>query len=92
MSLTLEALTDEVLRLAPDDRSKLIRKIVASLDDVPQPDTASEAIAAAWDEEIARRVANMDAGRTHWIPSDVVIGDLRAKISAAKAAHATHAG
>ena len=90
MSFTLEALTDEVLRLAPEDRSRLLRDVVASLDD--ESDDSPEAVAAAWDEEISRRVNDMDAGRTHWIPGDIVIAELRAKIDAAKAAHATHAG
>ena len=90
MSLTLEALTDEVLRLAPDDRSRLLRDVVASLDGAS--DDSPDAVGAAWDEEITRRVNDMDAGRTHWIPGDVVIAELRAKISAAKATCATHAG
>ena len=76
MSLTLEVLRAEVLRLAPDDRSRLLRDVVASLDD--KSDDSPEAAAAAWDEEIARRVAEMDAGLTEWIPGDVVMAELRA--------------
>ena len=50
-----------------------------------EPEESPEAIAKAWDEEIARRVADMEAGRTHWTPADEVMTRLRAKISAAKA-------
>jgi hypothetical protein len=41
-------------------------------------------IAQAWDEEIARRVADMDAGRTEWIPADEVMARLRDKIATAR--------
>ena len=47
-----------------------------------------EAIAKAWDEEIDRRIDNMDAGRTKWIPGDEALARIRARISEAKAAHA----
>ena len=76
MSLTLEALTDEVLRLAPKDRSRLLRDVVASLDD--ESDDSPEAVAAAWDEEIARRVADMDAGLTEWVPGEEAMRRLYA--------------
>ena len=48
------------------------------------PEESPGAIAKAWDEEIARRVADMEAGRTQWIPADVVMTQLREKIVAAK--------
>ena len=38
------------------------------------------AIARAWDEEIARRVADMEAGRTEWVPADEVMARLHNKI------------
>ena len=43
-----------------------------------------EAIALAWDEEIARRVADMDAGKTVWIPADEVFARLDAIIEKAR--------
>ena len=45
---------------------------------------APEETARAWDEEIARRVAKMEAGRTEWIGVDEVLRNLRRKIEAAR--------
>ena len=50
-----------------------------------EPEESPEAIAKAWDEEIARRVAHMEAGRTQWTAADEVMTRLRTKISTAKA-------
>lgn len=52
------------------------------------PTDTPEAIAQAWDEEIARRRADMEAGRTQWIPADEAMSRIRARITAAKASHA----
>ena len=84
MTQILEKLETEALQLSPPERELLIHRLIVSLEgelkDTP------EAIAQAWDEEIARRVADMEAGRTQWIPADEVMARLRAKINAAKAA------
>ena len=61
---------------------QIIHRLIVSLDGVPEESPG--AIAKAWDEEIARRVADMEAGRTQWIPADVVMTQLREKIVAAK--------
>ena len=64
------------------ERSELAHRLLVSLDG--EPEDSPEAIARAWDEEIARRVADMNAGRTKWIPADAVMAKLHAKIAAAK--------
>ena len=83
MATILEELEEQALHLTPEERSQLIHRLIVSLEGTPE-DTP-EAIAIAWDKEIARRVADMEAGRTQWIPADEVMARLRAKISAAKA-------
>ena len=65
---------------------ELIHRLIVSLEGAP--DESPAAIAQAWDEEIARRVADMEAGRTQWIPADEAMSRIREKIRAAKAAHA----
>ena len=82
MATILEELENQALQLSPPERSKLIHRLIVSLDG--DPTESPEAIAKAWDEEIARRVADMEAGRTKWIPADEVMARLRAKIHAAK--------
>jgi putative addiction module component (TIGR02574 family) len=78
MATNLEQIEALALGLPPKERGELAHRLIVSLDGEP------EEIAKAWDEEIARRVEDMDAGRTQWIPADEVMAHLRAKISAAK--------
>lgn len=83
MAAILEDLENQALRLPPKERSELIHRLIVSLDGAPEE--SPEAIAKAWDEEIARRVADMEAGRTKWIPAEEVMMRLRTKINTAKA-------
>lgn len=82
MATLLEELEEQALHLSPKDRGQLIHRLIVSLEG--RPEDTPEAIAQAWDEEVARRLADMDAGRTQWIPADEVMARLRAKISEAK--------
>ncbi len=86
MAITLAEIEAQALQLTPRERSELAHRLIVSLDG-PVEDTP-EAIAQAWAEEIARRVADMDAGRTRWIPADEAMRRVRERIAAAKAAHA----
>jgi len=83
MGAMIEELEAQALKLTPRERSELIHRLIASLEG--EPEDAPEAIAKAWDEVITRRVADMEAGRTQWIPADEVMKHLRARIDAAKA-------
>lgn len=83
MAIILDELENQALRLSPKDRGELIHRLIVSLDG--EPEESPEVIAKAWDEEISRRVDDMEAGRTQWIPADEVMIRLRTKINAAKA-------
>ncbi|MGP1679803.1 MAG: addiction module protein [Burkholderiales bacterium] len=83
MAANLKEIESQALQLSPEERGELIHRLVISLEG--EPEDSPEAIAKAWDEEIARRVADMEAGRTQWIPADAVMAHLRARINAAKA-------
>ena len=80
MAALLQKIEDEALQLSPKERSELIHRLIVSLDGAPEE--SPEAIAKAWDEEIARRVADMEAGRTKWIPAEEVFKEIDAIISA----------
>jgi putative addiction module component (TIGR02574 family) len=82
MATLLEELVQRALRLSPEARRQLIHRLMASLEG--ESEDTPEAIAQAWDEEIARRVADMEAGCVQWIPGDEVMARIHAKISAAK--------
>ncbi|MGE3298509.1 MAG: addiction module protein [Porticoccaceae bacterium] len=86
MAATLKELETQALQLSPQERGELIHRLITSLEGVPKD--SPKAIAEAWGEEIARRVAEMEAGRTQWIAADEVMSRIRARIDAAKAAHA----
>ena len=82
MGTLLKEIEAQAMQLPQNEQDELIHRLIVSRDGAPQD--SPEAIAKAWDEEIARRVADMDAGRTKWTPADEVMTKLRAKIAAAK--------
>ena len=75
MTSLLEELESQALQLSLQDRQELILRLIISLD-TGSEDTPT-AIAQAWDKEILRRVEDMDADRTRWIPADEVMSRLR---------------
>ena len=62
MGAILKEIEEQALRLPPKERSELAHRLLVSLDG--EPEDSPEVSARAWDEEIARRVADMNAGRT----------------------------
>jgi putative addiction module component (TIGR02574 family) len=79
MSAVLEELKAQALKLSPPDRDELVRALIASIDG--ESEDTPETIARAWDEEIARRVAELDAGKTVGIPAEQVFAEIRALIA-----------
>jgi putative addiction module component (TIGR02574 family) len=73
MSIPIEVLEAEVLSLAPAERSRLLDRLLASLD----PDPAWE---EAWAQEADRREAEIAAGRSRWLPGEEVVARLRAQV------------
>ena len=82
MGAILKEIEEQALQLPLKERSELAHSLLVSLDG--EPEESPEAIAKAWDEEIARRVADMDAGRTKWIPADEVFKEIDAIIAGQK--------
>jgi len=56
---------------------KLAQRLIASLDDGADDDPAE--VERAWEEEIRRRVAELDAGTAELIPADEVFAELRSR-------------
>ena len=80
MATNLEQIEALALGLPPKERGELAHRLIVSLDG--EPEGTPEEIAQAWDEEIARRVADMEAGRTKWIPAEEVFAEIDALIAA----------
>ncbi len=72
MSVTLEALKSQLGALPNRDRAELARFLIDSLE--PGADDDAE---AAWETELARRVADIRAGRVVGKPADQVFAELR---------------
>ncbi len=78
MSTVLDELKAQALKLSPPDRDELLSALIASLDGEPEG-TRGE-IARAWDEEIERRIAQLDNGEVEAVPFEAVMAELRAKL------------
>ena len=73
MSIPVEVLELEVLNLPPAERSRLLDRLLASLD--PDPDWED-----AWAKEIDRREAEIAAGRAAWVPGEEAVARIRSQL------------
>jgi putative addiction module component (TIGR02574 family) len=76
----LSELLEKALALSTQDRGLLIDRLIASLDEEP----AEEAVEAAWDEEIKRRVDDIRSGRVETLPGEKLLSRLKARLRDAK--------
>ncbi len=74
MASNIDKLQAEAMALPAAERAELAERLWTSVE--PQAD-----IDAAWDDEIARRVADLEAGRTAGIPAEQVLAEVRAMIA-----------
>lgn len=79
MPTPLEELKARALELSPSDRDELVRTLIASIDG--EPEGAPDEITRAWEEEISRRIADLDSGKTVGIPFEEVMAEIRAMIA-----------
>ena len=71
MSDLVEELAHKARALPPEDRVRLAEELLATLQEV-DPE-----IEAAWDEEIRRRIAEIDSGKAKLIPAEEVFAEVR---------------
>ena len=74
MAINLEQIEALALALPLKERGELAHRLIVSLDG--EPEGTPEEIAKAWDEEIARRVAEIDAGTAVLIPEEEVFAEI----------------
>ena len=72
--MDVDPLAREAARLSADDQHALLDRIVDTL-----ASAAERQVAEAWDEEIARRVEDLDSGRATTIPWTEVKQRLHAR-------------
>ena len=75
MNASLETVEAAALQLSVEERAELIERLI---DTVLPP----APLHPAWEAEIARRVAEMDAGLVEGIPAEQVFAEMRALIDA----------
>ncbi len=78
--MTQEAteLLKKALTLSAEERAQLVDALLESLDE-PREDPA--VVEAAWNEEIARRIADLDSGKAKTIPWEEVRLRASAKLT-----------
>ena len=72
MSTTLDALSHDALVLPPDQRMALAYRLLVSVE--PEPEPGAD---AAWEAEIAQRIARFDAGQSQTVSASEVFARLR---------------
>jgi putative addiction module component (TIGR02574 family) len=70
MSVDLEVLEAEALKLSAQERARLVDRLIASLSDDADVDEA-------WAAEVERRIAEVEAGRVSMVPAVDVIARAR---------------
>ena len=75
MSTTLESVEAAALELTAEERAALIERLIDTV--IPAPP-----LHPAWEAEIARRIAELDAGTVECIPAEKVFAEMRALIEA----------
>ena len=77
MSRPLEKVEADALELSIRERARLAQRLLVSLDEELEDDPAE--VEVAWEEEIRRRIAEIDAGTAELIPGEEVLAELRAR-------------
>lgn len=67
----IDELAEKARALAPEDRVRLAEELLATVQDT------DDEVEAAWDEEIRRRIAEIDAGTVRLIPAEEVFAEVR---------------
>ena len=70
MPSSLQSVEAAALELKQEERAQLAQRLLASLPRDLEVD-------AAWDEEIKRRVADLEAGLVETLPAEVVFAEAR---------------
>ena len=71
-AMTLRLLEKEALELPPRSRVRLAEKIMESINDYATPQ-----LEAAWEDEIERRVKEIQSGAARGIPADDAMKEAR---------------
>ena len=71
MSDLVEELSRKARALPPEERVRLAEELLATVQEVDAE------VDAAWDEEIRRRVAEIDSGTARLVPAEEIFAEIR---------------
>ena len=69
-----QAILEQALKLSPTERADVAEQLIVSLDERPDADAEQ-----AWQEEVQRRLQQVERGEVELIDSDTLMADLRKK-------------
>jgi putative addiction module component (TIGR02574 family) len=69
-----QAIVEQALKLSPTERADVAEQLLASLDEALDRD-----VEKAWQEEVQRRLGQIERGEVKLIDSDTVMAELRKK-------------
>jgi putative addiction module component (TIGR02574 family) len=78
--MTIEQLERQLLELPANERARIARRLIESLDD-PADKVDEGAVETAWKVEIERRIEQMDRGEVEMIPAEEVFAKIRERFS-----------
>jgi putative addiction module component (TIGR02574 family) len=71
-----QAIVEQALKLSPTERADVAEQLLASLDEALDSD-----VEKAWQEEIQRRLQQVERGEVELMDSDTVMAELRKKLA-----------
>lgn len=72
MSDLVTELSQRARDLTPEDKARLAEELLASLEGQLEPE-----VDAAWDEELRKRIAEVESGAVKLVPADEVFARVR---------------
>ncbi len=77
MGLPLKKIEAEALELSAEERAALAERLIRSLDE--RTDENPSEVERAWEEEVRRRLAEVEAGTAELIPAAQVLAEVRTR-------------
>jgi putative addiction module component (TIGR02574 family) len=71
---------DAALKLEPMERAAIASEILESL-----ADSGYGQLSPAWEDELQRRLRDVEAGQTEWIPAERVFAEVEAELQVRRA-------
>lgn len=68
-------LSQRAQKLVPEDRARLAEELLASLENELEPE-----VDAAWDEELRKRILEVESGTVKLLPADEVFARVRSAL------------